>query len=87
MISSAMASDKPLQTTTPQKSNLCFSREESEDIFKCLQMRKIWEDNLLPAPEAKQESFLDSTYGKASLVIGGILVGFIIGERLSPKSN
>lgn len=68
------------------KKNICFTREESEDIFKCLEMRKYFEDAQYAAPifdGEKDVGFLDTKEGKIFLVSTGILAGFLIGKSIT----
>ncbi len=64
------------------KKTICFSRDEAEDIYRCLEMRKLYEDSMYASPifDEREDGFLKTTYGQVFLIGIGLFAGFAIGK-------
>lgn len=87
LLMQSVANSEPKKKTIDiqPKKNICFTREESEDIFKCLEMRKYFEDAQYAAPifnADSEEKFLNTPQGQIVLFGTGILAGFFIGKSV-----
>lgn len=54
----------------------CYDREQAEGIFKCLEMKKYYEEQVLfAAPKPDENLFLGTPFGSAFLFVVGVVVG------------
>lgn len=80
MIMSLALASEPSLLNTPKNNPLCFSREESEEIYKCLKMRDDYLKSIPPVA-FKNEDKENNLPWYISTFMTGALLGFIARDK------
>lgn len=76
LISLSLTSSKADIINTSGDKKFCYDREQAEGIFKCLEMKKYYEEQVLfAAPKTDENLFLGTPFGSAFLFVVGVVIG------------
>lgn len=70
---------KSANVDVPKENKFCFAREDAEEFYACMAMKKYFED--LDREEAQPElTFFQTDIGQVSLIVLGFVAGYGIGR-------